>query len=83
MHGSLVPVLRHGHCVSWCVGLPQRESVMSTFEDQQEDSELRIAAYLAVMTCPDDFTLQRVQRVLEAETDQQVRMRVDQSWLKM
>ena len=52
---------------------------MSTFEDQQEDSELRIAAYLAVMTCPDDFTLQRVQRVLEAETDQQVRMRVDQS----
>ena len=56
---------------------------MSIFEDKQEDSELRIAAYLAVMTCPDDFTLQRVQRVLEAETDQQVRVLVEDIWFKV
>ncbi|KAL8597069.1 hypothetical protein ACOMHN_057558 [Nucella lapillus] len=49
-----------------------RSTVTSVMEDRQEDSELRIAAYLAVMTCPDDVTLQRVQRLLESETDQQV-----------
>ncbi|KAK7094147.1 hypothetical protein V1264_007812 [Littorina saxatilis] len=46
--------------------------MMDTFKDTQEDSEMRIAAYLAVMTCPDDVILQQVQRVLEDETDQQV-----------
>ena len=56
---------------------------MSIFEDKQEDSELRIGAYLAVMTCPDDFTLQRVQRILEAETDQQVRVLVEDIWFKV
>ena len=47
--------------------------MMATFKDQAEDSELRIAAYLAVMTCPDDVILQQVQVALDAEKDQQVR----------
>ncbi|XP_076436385.1 uncharacterized protein LOC143275928 [Babylonia areolata] len=49
-----------------------RTAVTFLMEDTQEDSELRIAAYLAVMTCPDDDTLQRVQLLLESETDEQV-----------
>nr|KAG5710083.1 hypothetical protein BaRGS_030159 [Batillaria attramentaria] len=49
-----------------------RDDAMDTFADTNEDSEVRIAAYLAVMTCPTMDSLDRVKRVLEAETDQQV-----------
>ncbi|KAL8574776.1 hypothetical protein ACOMHN_035319 [Nucella lapillus] len=49
-----------------------RSTVTFIMEDSQEDSELRIASYLALMTCPDDVTLQRVQLLLESEQDQQM-----------
>ena len=50
----------------------QRDSAMFVLEDKDEDSELRIASYLAVMTCPDDITLQRVQLLLESDLEEQV-----------
>lgn len=45
---------------------------MTVFRNKEEDSELRIASYLALMTCPSDVTLSRVRFVLESEEVNQV-----------
>ena len=45
---------------------------MSLYENTQEDSELRISAYIASMTCPNDVILHHVLRQLDSETDHQV-----------
>ena len=37
------------------------------FADQNEDSELRINAYLALMGCPDEATVDLVKVLLERE----------------
>ncbi len=40
---------------------------MQIFADQDEDSELRIAAYLALMSCPDQATVDLIKNLLETE----------------
>lgn len=49
-----------------------REEMFNLFENRQQDSELRIAAYLATMQCADHATLGRIRAVLEAEEVNQV-----------
>lgn len=50
---------------------------MSTFQDASEDHEVRITAYLAMMTCPSDAALNAVRSVLKSEEVGQVRDRLD------
>jgi hypothetical protein len=50
----------------------QRNELFKLLENRQTDSELRINAYLAVMQCATDDTLQRVQSVLESDEVNQV-----------
>ena len=50
----------------------QRNDVMEMFLRQSEDSELRVAAYLAVMKCPSDNVLKQVRHALLAEQVNQV-----------
>lgn len=45
---------------------------MAIFRNKDEDSELRIASYQALMTCPSDNVLSRVRNVLESEEVNQV-----------
>ncbi|XP_046338509.2 uncharacterized protein LOC124119888 [Haliotis rufescens] len=49
-----------------------RSEVMTIYQDSDEDSELRIAAYLAVMPCPSEDVLNTIQRTLESEKVYQV-----------
>ncbi|XP_076440191.1 uncharacterized protein LOC143279842 [Babylonia areolata] len=49
-----------------------RDDVMEVFLRHSEDSELRIAAYLAVMQCPSDSVLTQVRQALLAEEVNQV-----------
>ncbi|CAL1530281.1 unnamed protein product [Lymnaea stagnalis] len=49
-----------------------RNEIMSTFENKDEDTELRISAYLAVMKCADESVLKQVKRILEIEPVNQV-----------
>ncbi|XP_063427202.1 apolipophorins-like [Mytilus trossulus] len=49
-----------------------RDDVMAIFRNKDEDSELRIASYQALMTCPSDNVLSRVRNVLESEEVNQV-----------
>ncbi|GFO03307.1 apolipophorin [Plakobranchus ocellatus] len=49
-----------------------RRTPMGIFLDKGEDSELRIAAYLAVMECPYESVLERVKQQLEREEVNQV-----------
>jgi Domain of unknown function (DUF1943)/Lipoprotein amino terminal region len=50
----------------------QRNELFKLLENRQADSELRINAYLAVMQCATEETLQRVQSVLESDEVNQV-----------
>jgi hypothetical protein len=45
---------------------------MELFQRETEDTELRIAAYLAVMKCPSDWVIGQVREALTAETVNQV-----------
>ena len=47
---------------------------MEMYLRQSEDSELRVAAYLAVMKCPSDSVLTQVRQALLAEEVNQVSM---------
>ncbi|XP_071116773.1 uncharacterized protein [Haliotis cracherodii] len=49
-----------------------RSEVMTIYQDSDEDSELRIAAYLAVMQCPSEDVLSTIQGTLESEKANQV-----------
>ncbi|RUS82210.1 hypothetical protein EGW08_010024, partial [Elysia chlorotica] len=49
-----------------------RRTPMGIFLDKGEDSEIRIAAYLAVMGCPNENVLARVKQQLEREEVNQV-----------
>ena len=40
---------------------------MDILADKEEDNEVRIAAYLAVMRCPCSATLLRIQSILAVE----------------
>ena len=46
--------------------------LMSAFANTREDTEVRVAAYLAVMQCPTHQIVDKVQEVLSAETVNQV-----------
>ena len=46
---------------------------MSLYLDTQEDSEIRIAAYKALMECPSDAVIDRIKRTLETEEVNQVK----------
>jgi hypothetical protein len=50
----------------------QRRDILSLFRNKDEDSELRIAAYLAVMECPSNSVLALVKQTLESEEINQV-----------
>ena len=45
---------------------------MSMFLDTNEDSEIRIAAYKALMECPSEAVIDRVKTTLESEEVNQV-----------
>lgn len=45
---------------------------MAVFRNREEDSELRIAAYLATMTCPSNIVMSKVRYLLESEEVNQV-----------
>ena len=45
---------------------------MSIFLDTNEDSEIRIAAYKALMECPADEVIDRIKKTLETEEVNQV-----------
>ncbi|XP_046361600.2 uncharacterized protein LOC124138779 [Haliotis rufescens] len=49
-----------------------RNEVMTIYRDGEEDSELRIAAYLALMRCPSEDVLSRIQETLVSEKANQV-----------
>ncbi|XP_046557707.1 uncharacterized protein LOC124266910 isoform X2 [Haliotis rubra] len=49
-----------------------RSKVMTIYQDSDEDSELRIAAYLAVMQCPSEDVFSRIQGTLMSEKAKQV-----------
>ena len=47
---------------------PKHNSILfSVLEDKQEDSEIRISAYLALMECPSDKTVEKVKNLLHQE----------------
>ena len=50
----------------------QRSQAFKVFNDKEEDSELRIAAYLALMQCPSKSILSTFQSALEKEEVNQV-----------
>lgn len=50
----------------------QRRAFLNTFSSREEDSEVRINAYLSAMACPDRHILTNVRRVLEEEEVNQV-----------
>lgn len=50
----------------------QRNDLMSLYTNRDEDSELRIAAYLSLMKCPSTSILKRIQTTLESEDVNQV-----------
>ena len=41
--------------------------LMNTFRDNQEDAELRINAYLALMTCPTERIIETIKTILDTE----------------
>ena len=43
----------------------QDNALWKTFEDANEDAELRVAAYLAIMRCPEDRTLSKMAESLK------------------
>ena len=45
---------------------------MAVFRNREKDSELRIAAYLATMTCPSNIVMSKVRYLLESEEVNQV-----------
>ena len=47
---------------------------MSLYLDTKEDSEIRIAAYKALMECPSDAVIDRIKRTLETEEVNQVKL---------
>jgi hypothetical protein len=49
-----------------------RTELFNILSNNEMDSELRIHAYLVLMTCPDSITLERVLRILETEEVNQV-----------
>ena len=51
--------------------LSDRE-LLDTLRDVQEDSEIRINAYLAVMTCPTESDIENIKSLLESEEVNQV-----------
>lgn len=50
----------------------QRAEALKIFNDKEEDSELRIAAYLALMRCPSESLIVTVRNALEKEEVNQV-----------
>ncbi|XP_067677413.1 uncharacterized protein [Haliotis asinina] len=49
-----------------------RNKVMATYQESDEDPELRIAAYLAVMQCPSEEIVSRIKVVFMSEKAEQV-----------
>ncbi|XP_063426893.1 apolipophorins-like [Mytilus trossulus] len=49
-----------------------RNELMTIYLNRDEDSEIRIAAYLGLMTCPSKSILNRIQTTLESEEVNQV-----------
>lgn len=50
----------------------QRNDLMTIYTNRDEDSELRIAAYLGLMTCPSASILDKIKNTLESEEVNQV-----------
>lgn len=50
----------------------QRNNLLALFRNSDEDSELRLSAYLQVMKCPNDFSLQQIKETLMSEEVNQV-----------
>lgn len=50
----------------------QRNNLLALFRNTDEDSELRLAAYLQVMKCPTDNILQQIKETLMSEEVNQV-----------
>ncbi|XP_035827340.1 uncharacterized protein LOC101854594 [Aplysia californica] len=53
-------------------GVSQNDELWTSLRDSSEDSEQRIAAYVALMRCPDQKTLNKIQAFLENVEDEQV-----------
>ncbi|VDI44373.1 Hypothetical predicted protein [Mytilus galloprovincialis] len=49
-----------------------RNELMTIYSNRDEDSEIRIAAYLGLMTCPSKSILNKIQTTLESEEVNQV-----------
>lgn len=49
---------------------------MALYRDSTRDSELRIAAYLAVMQCPNPYFISQIKETLANEQVNQVRVKV-------
>ncbi|XP_062612312.1 LOW QUALITY PROTEIN: uncharacterized protein LOC134274081 [Saccostrea cucullata] len=49
-----------------------RNNLIALYRNTDEDSELRLAAYLQVMKCPNDFVLQQIKQTLLSEEVNQV-----------
>ena len=50
----------------------QDDALWKTYENKDLDSELRVAAYLAIMRCPSESVLRKMADSLEKEEDDQV-----------
>jgi len=50
----------------------QRSALLTLFINNEEDSELRIAAYVGLMACPEESVLNRVKETLQREEVNQV-----------
>lgn len=55
---------------------------MAMYRDATQDSELRIAAYLAVMQCPSPYFITQIKETLASEEVKQVRQIVLLSFLQ-
>jgi len=60
------------HMIEFDLLFPRRNFLLNwfqvnTFADTENDSELRIGAYLAIMNCPTESTIETVKRVLTSE----------------
>lgn len=65
---ALLPI----KCYKCIVFLTQRNNLIALFRNADEDSELRLAAYLQVMKCPNDIILQQIKQTLLSEEVNQV-----------
>ena len=50
----------------------QRNNLLALFRNSDEDSELRLSAYLQVMKCPNDYSFQQIKETLMSEEVNQV-----------